>query len=109
MKLLRVYIPRLPRTHKHYPIVRQIRRNLREILRHPGEWVLVNENGVAGYFKTWKDGIEEGYRRFGLGEFFVQEVNSLTKPKFVGANLTSVGQWIKEFINGDLFIERKTA
>ena len=57
------------------------RQNIDEILKHPGEWVLVQGDCIVGYHQTFTAGLEEGYKKFGVDKMFmVQEVDSLTRP-----------------------------
>jgi hypothetical protein len=42
-----------------------------------GQWVLVKGEEVAGFWPTWKQALEAGYERYGLGEFLVRQVNKV--------------------------------
>lgn len=41
---------------------------------HMGEWVLIFGNDVIATFKDYGEAREEGYRRFGLKPFMVNEI-----------------------------------
>jgi len=60
--------------------IRTLRKNLREILRHPHKHVLIHGDEIAGYLDSYSDAINEGYKRFGLDQFMVHEVDELTRP-----------------------------
>lgn len=60
--------------------VETLRKNVQEVLAHPGEWVLIQGDHIIGYFKSFADGIADGYKQFGLKQFMVQEIDALTRP-----------------------------
>jgi hypothetical protein len=61
--------------------INTLRRNIREILRHPHKYVLIHGDDVIDYFGDYPKALGEGYRRFGLDDqFMVHEVDSLTRP-----------------------------
>lgn len=79
----KVYIPSDSHAGKLKEEVRTLRRNLKEILKHHDEWVLIRGKKVVGFFKSFSAGITEGYERFGLKEFMVKSVNSITRPVWI--------------------------
>ena len=60
--------------------INTLRKNLKSVLQHPGEYVLIFEDGIVGYYKSYSDAINKGYGRFGLKQFMVHEVDELTRP-----------------------------
>jgi hypothetical protein len=56
-------------------------RHLEEVLKHPGEYVLIQGDDIVGYYSSFSAAIGEGYKRRGLEEtFMVKEVDELTRP-----------------------------
>lgn len=42
---------------------------------HPGEFVVIQGNEVAGFFKDYSDALKAGLKQFGVTrEFFIQQV-----------------------------------
>ncbi len=60
--------------------VETLRRNLDEVLKHPGEFVLIKGDDIIGYYKDFKACMEEGYRRFLNEVFMAQSVDAITNP-----------------------------
>jgi len=51
------------------------RRELPGFLKeHEGEYVLIKENQVAGFWKTFEEALEAGHDRFALEPFMVRQV-----------------------------------
>ena len=72
---MQVHIPDVPKSSPIYREIQTLRENIPEILKHPNEWVLIHGKTVGGFFKSKVAGLTEGYRRFGLKQFIVQDVN----------------------------------
>jgi hypothetical protein len=53
-----------------------------------GKFVLIKGNEVVGFFDTLAEAFDEGARRFGLDDFFVDQI----RPEGV-TNVTFVGQY----------------
>jgi hypothetical protein len=43
---------------------------------HEGQYVLIRESQIIGYFRNRSRAIREGYRRFGIVPFLVKEVTA---------------------------------
>lgn len=80
MKKAKIYISNAAEAGDLREEVRTLRRNLKKILKHHDEWVLIKGKVVVGFFKSFAEGITVGYNRFGLKKFMMAEVNRLTKP-----------------------------
>ncbi len=77
---MKVFIPNVPKSSVLYREIETLRKNLPEILAHPGEWVLIQGETVADFFKSYAAALEAGYKRFGLETFMVKGVDELTGP-----------------------------
>ncbi|MGC2230597.1 MAG: hypothetical protein WBA09_03770 [Candidatus Acidiferrum sp.] len=52
---------------------------------HHGEFVVIQDRIVLGFFPTWEDGIKAGYASFGADRaFLVKEVLLVDRVYFVG-------------------------
>ncbi|TSC67710.1 MAG: hypothetical protein CEO19_93 [Parcubacteria group bacterium Gr01-1014_73] len=58
--------------------INTLRRNLGEVLKHSGEWVLIKGDNIVDYYKSFSEAITEGYDRFGREVFMTHEVGELT-------------------------------
>jgi len=50
------------------------------IMKHAGEYVLIQGDSVVDFFPSYNDAITDGYKRFGLANFLVQPVQLQSNP-----------------------------
>jgi hypothetical protein len=77
---MKVNLPSKKEAGKLWREVQTLRKHIEEVLKHKDEWVLVHGDKIGGYFKSYSEGLREGYKQFGLQEFLLSEVNKLTGP-----------------------------
>lgn len=53
------------------------RQKLPELLQHSGRFVLIHANDVIDVYTSYDDAIKEGYKRFSLDPFLVQQVEQI--------------------------------
>ena len=68
----------LPKEIQHE--ARTLRDNQDEIMKHVGEYVLIQGASVVGYFPTYGEAATEGYERFSLDNFLVRPVRLNETP-----------------------------
>jgi len=49
-------------------------KNLEELLKCEGKFVLIHGDEVAGTWATYEEALQEGYSRFGLDPFLVKRI-----------------------------------
>jgi hypothetical protein len=59
------------------------RRKLHELTADEGKFALVRGQDLAGVFGTYEDALTEGYRRFGLDPFLIQQIETVEQVQFV--------------------------
>ena len=60
--------------------VETLERDYDEIMKHVGEYVLIQGASVVGYFPTYGEAATEGYERFSLDNFLVRPVRLNETP-----------------------------
>ena len=50
---------------------------------HAGEFVLIRDTEVVGFYATYEQALTEGYSRFGVAPFFVKEISSQGQAHFI--------------------------
>jgi hypothetical protein len=60
--------------------VRTLERDQTEIMRHAGQFVLIQGDSVVNFFPSYGAAITDGYQRFGLENFLVQEIRTHSRP-----------------------------
>src|SRR5690348_5731013 len=58
-------------------------KKLPELLAHEGQFVLIHEGEVAGFFDTYPDAVQAGYERFELRPFLVKQVRAVEQVQFL--------------------------
>lgn len=107
MKIFRICIPRVVRQKNGFvgmpEMLDTLRRSARRLVAcHPNEYALIHQQEIVGV-ASFKDGVNEGYRRFGLEPFLVQSVQEVVKPVRVKTwrDLVSI---VGDFFCGNLFV-----
>lgn len=59
------------------------RRNAQNWSDHVGKYVLIRGDEVAGFFSSYGDAVEAGYKNFGLEPFLVKRVIVIEQVHFI--------------------------
>ncbi len=59
------------------------KRLLPEWSEHAGQYVLIKNEEVCGFFSSYDDAIIQGYQKFGLDPFLVKQVNIVETAHFI--------------------------
>lgn len=57
--------------------------NLEEWSEWAGQYVLIKDKEVCGFFSSYDDAVRRGYEKFGLEAFLVKQVNMLEQIHFI--------------------------
>ena len=60
--------------------VQTLQRSLTDIMKHEGKFVLIRGEEVVNFFPSYVAATTEGYKRFGLEDFLVQEIQTRSEP-----------------------------
>lgn len=52
-----------------------------------GEFVLIKEEEVAGFFSSYDDALKSGYEKFGLQPFLVKQINVIEQAQFISRSV----------------------
>ena len=52
-----------------------------------GEYVLIKEEEVAGFFSSYDDALKSGYEKFGLQPFPVKQINVIEQAQFISRSV----------------------
>lgn len=59
---------------------------LPELLKeHRGQFVLIKDKALHGFFPSMEDALKEGYKKFGNNEFLIQEVTDEKRVNYINA------------------------
>jgi hypothetical protein len=59
---------------------------LSELLKeHRGQFVIVKDNALHGFFPAMEDALKEGYKKFGNAEFLIQEVTDEKRINYINS------------------------
>ena len=56
---------------------------MEEWSEYAGKYVLIKGDEVFGFFSSYDDALNEGYKKFRLNTFFVKQINALEQVHFV--------------------------
>ena len=51
--------------------------NLLQLKQHEGKFVLIQGDDVVDFFASYDDALKEGYKRFGLVQFMVKQIQTV--------------------------------
>jgi hypothetical protein len=57
------------------------RQVLPQLLAHPGKFVVIHQEEIAGVFGTYADAVRAGYERFGLDPFLVKQIEAVERVR----------------------------
>jgi hypothetical protein len=57
--------------------------NLSKWTEHEGEFVLIHEDKIVGFFSVYEEALRTGYEKFGIVPFLVKQVSRTEKSHFV--------------------------
>lgn len=53
-----------------------LRKSSSDVAQNAGKYVLVQGANIVSYFRSYRDAINEGYKKFGLSNFLVRQVTN---------------------------------
>jgi len=59
------------------------RKKLPELAGDEGKYVLIHGDELVDAYGTYEDALKEGYRRFGLEPFLVQQIQAAQQVQFI--------------------------
>ena len=63
------------------------RSHLREWEGREGEYILIKDEAVAGFFSSYDDALRQGYQRFGLQPFLVKQISTVERAHFISRSI----------------------
>lgn len=60
------------------------KKELPRLLREPGRFVLIRGAEVGGVYDTWRDAVQIGYEKYGVGPFFVKQIRLVESLEYLG-------------------------
>lgn len=58
-------------------------KHLHEWADKEGQFVLIRDEEIGGFFTSYEDAIKEGYEKYNLTPFLVKQVNSFERVHFI--------------------------
>ena len=63
------------------------RSHLEEWEGREGEYILIKDEKVVGFFSSYDDALRQGYQQFGLDSFLVKQISTLERAHFISRNI----------------------
>ena len=73
-------------TKKIHPDFEFFESQLPELLKtHKGQFVLIKDKAIHGYYNSMEDALKDGYKQFGNVDFLIQEITDEKHVNYINA------------------------